>query len=106
METLALTHTVKTPNKHRGSSLEDFLKEQGMYEEVTAITLKSLLAKKIKAEMQKKRITKIKMAQRMQTSRMQLDRLLDENRFPSFNIQTLCKAASALNKKVSIELVG
>jgi hypothetical protein len=32
--------TVKTRNKHRGTSFEDFLKKQGLHEEVHAAALK------------------------------------------------------------------
>lgn len=60
-----------------GSSFENFLKEEGIYEEVTAQAVKRVLAWQIEQAMRAEGITKKEMARRMRTSRSQLDRLLD-----------------------------
>ena len=67
-------------NPRTGSSFDDFLKEEGIYEECTATALKNILARQLAAEMKKKGLTKTVMATRMKTSRSQLDRLLDPHK--------------------------
>ncbi len=64
-------------NPHIGSTFSDFLKEEGIYEDVTAHAVKRVLAWQIQHEMKRQGITKVEMAKRMKTSRAQLDRLLD-----------------------------
>ena len=60
-----------------GSSFDDFLKEDGIYESVTARAIKRVIARQLDALMREKRITKTALAKSMKTSRAQLDRLLD-----------------------------
>ncbi|WP_048324835.1 XRE family transcriptional regulator, partial [Crocosphaera watsonii] len=66
-----------TANPHTGSDFDDFLKEENLYEDCTAIAIKRVLARQLAEEMEKLSLTKTEMAARMQTSRAQLDRLLD-----------------------------
>ena len=68
---------MKKRNKHIGSSLEDFLKEEGVLEETRAVVLKETLAWQVQQAMEKDKISKVEMARRMNTSRAALDRLLD-----------------------------
>ena len=65
------------PNPHKDSSFDDFLKEGGIYEEVQARALKRALAEQLDEAMQSGKLSKVLMAQRMATSRSQLDRVLD-----------------------------
>ena len=88
--------------KNIGSSLDDFLKEEAMLEEVTAVALKRVIAWQIADEMKSQQITKTELASRMHTSRASLNRLLDEED-PSLTLTTLAGAASALGKKVNIQ---
>ena len=67
---------MKKRNKHIGSSLEDFLKEEGVLEETRAVALKETLAWQVQQAMEKDKISKVEMARRMNTSRAALDRLL------------------------------
>ena len=60
-----------------GSSFDDFLKEDGIYEEAHGIAAKRVLAWQIAQAMKEQHITKSKMAERMRTSRTQVERLLD-----------------------------
>lgn len=69
--------TAKTKKGKVGSSFDDFLKEQGIYEEVTENAIKRVLAFQLAEIMKKQNITKVEMAKRLDTSRLQLDRLLD-----------------------------
>jgi len=90
--------------KHRGSTFDDFLKEEGLYEEVQALAIKKIIALEIAALMKKQRLTKERMAKKMRTSRTQLDRLLDPLN-TSVTLTTLTKAAAAVGQRVRIELV-
>jgi antitoxin HicB len=87
-----------------GSSFDDFLKEEGIYEEVTARAIKRVLARQLDALMLEQKITKSALAKRMHTSRAQLDRLLDpENE--SVTLGTLTRAAQAVGRQLRMELV-
>jgi antitoxin HicB len=91
-------------NKHIGSDFDDFLREQGMLEEVEAAAAKEVLAYQIAREMTRARVTKSEMAKRMKTSRPVVDRLLDPKN-PSVTLSTLEKAASAVGRKLRVELI-
>ena len=89
---------------HRGSDLRDFLKEEGILEEVEAAAWKGALTFQLQRLLKEHSITKSEMAARMKTSRAAVDRLLDASN-PSVTLATLGKAARALGRKVKIELV-
>lgn len=91
-------------NIHRGSNFRDFLKEEGMLEEVEERAMKQALALQLAALLKTQEITKSEMAARMKTSRAAVDRLLDANN-PSVTLATLGKAARALGRRIKIELV-
>src|SRR5438105_1703849 len=94
----------KNRNPHAGSSLDDFLQEEGILEGVEAAALKRAIALKVADLMQKKQVNKSAMAKQMRTSRAALDRLLDPAN-TSVTLATLNRAAKALGRKVKIELV-
>ena len=89
--------------KNLGSSFDDFLKEEAMLEEVTAVAMKRVIAWQIAQEMKVQQLTKTALAKRMHTSRAALNRLLDEND-SSLTLTTLASAAAALGKKVNLQL--
>lgn len=89
--------------KNIGSSFDDFLKEEAMLEEVTAIAMKRVISWQIAQEMKAQQLTKTESAKRMHTSRAALNRLLDEND-SSLTLTTLASAAAALGKKVNLQL--
>jgi antitoxin HicB len=91
-------------NKHLGSRLDDFLEEEGLLEETTAVALKRVIAWQIAEEMKAQNLTKTTLAKRMHTSRAALNRLLDEED-ASLTLTTLASAAAALGKTVSLHLV-
>lgn len=93
-----------TTEQHLGSSFEDFLREESLLEETTAIATKRVLAWQIAEAMKKQNLTKTEMANKMQTNRASLNRLLDGND-TSLTLMTLAKAAAVLGLKVNIELV-
>ena len=90
-------------NPHTGSSFDDFLKEDGIYEEVQARALKRALAEQLDDAMQSSKLSKVNMARRMATSRSQLDRVLDPSNL-SIQLDTLIKAARAVGRTVEIRL--
>ena len=87
-----------------GSSFDSWLREEGIYEEVTATALKRVLARQLEAAMKEKQLSKAEMARRMRTSRAALDRLLDPE-YDAVTLSTLRKAALALGRQVRLELV-
>ena len=87
-----------------GSSFDDFLKSDGTYEEVTARAVKRVLVRQLGALMHKEGLTKSELAQRMQTSRAQLDRLLDADN-ESVTLGTLTRAAHAVGRNLRMEFV-
>lgn len=91
-------------NKHRGSDFRDFLKEEGILEEVEARALKQAIAVQFAGLLKQQSLTKAEMAARMKTSRAAVDRLLDASN-PSITLATLGKAAHALGRKLKIELL-
>ena len=90
--------------KNVGTSFDSWLDEEGILQEVTAGAIKRVLARQVQAAMAREGLTKTAMAQRMQTSRSALNRLLDaENE--SVTLATLQKAATAIGRQVRVELV-
>lgn len=95
---------MKRRNVHVGSSLDAFLKEEGLLEETRTIAIKEAVAWQVQEAMRKDNITKVEMARRMKTSRAALDRLLDPGN-ESVTLQTLSRAAHAIGRELRIELV-
>jgi antitoxin HicB len=87
-----------------GSAFGEFLKGEGTYEATQSIAIKRVLAWQIEKAMKKQRLTKAEMARRMETSRSQLDRLLDPES-DSVTLETLTRAARAVGRQVKLELV-
>jgi predicted XRE-type DNA-binding protein len=87
-----------------GSAFDDFLKDEGTYDRTQAVAIKRVLAWQIDKAMKEQRLTKAEMARRMDTSRSQLDRLLDADS-NSVTLETLTRAARAIGRRVKLELV-
>jgi antitoxin HicB len=90
-------------HKNIGDSLDDFLKDEGLIDEVQFTALKRDLAYQVIELMKTQNLSKTDMAKRMATSRSSLERLLDPIN-ESVTLQTMKKAASALGKRLRIEL--
>src|SRR5271157_842280 len=90
--------------KNIGSSFDSWLREEGIYEEVTATAIKRVLARQVEAAMKEKQFSKAEMARRMHTSRAALDRLLDPE-YDAVTLSTLRKAATAVGRELRLELV-
>ena len=87
--------------KHMGSSIDDFLKEEGILEEVQPV--KEVVAWQLVKAMKQKKISKNRMATLLKTSRTQVDRLLDAKNDITFG--SLQRAAAMVGRRVHIELV-
>jgi antitoxin HicB len=91
-------------NPHIGESFDSFLRDEGIFDEVTATAIKRTLALQIEHEMVAQNISKSEMARRMKTSATQLGRLLDPSN-DRIQLDTLVKAASAVGKNLAVNLV-
>lgn len=87
-----------------GSSLDELLKQEGIYGEVTARAIKRVIARQLDALMLDQKLSKSDLAKRMRTSRSQLDRLLDPGN-ESVTLATLTRAAHAVGRQLRMELV-
>lgn len=94
----------KKTNSRRGSKLDVFLKDEGIYQDVVALAEKEILAWKLQSAMKEKKLTVSALAKRMHTSRAAINRILDPAN-PSITLGTLEKAALALGKRWRFELV-
>lgn len=87
-----------------GPSLDDFLKEEGIYERSTAVALKRVLIFELQQEMKRRRLTKSKVAISMKTSRAQLERIFDPEE-THVTLETMQKAATAVGRELRLVLV-
>jgi antitoxin HicB len=87
-----------------GSTLDEFLAEEGILEEATEHAIKGVLVWQIEQEMKAQKLTKAAMARRMETSRPQLDRLLDPEN-SSVTLHTLHRAAAVLGRRLRVDFL-
>jgi antitoxin HicB len=93
-----------TRNKHRGPTLDSFLIAEGIHEELKATVAKEAISWQLQQAMKKKRITKKKLAEMMDTSRTQIDRILDP-KAGNVTLETLQRAAKIVGRELRVELV-
>jgi antitoxin HicB len=86
-----------------GSSLDDLLKEEGLYEEAQAQAIKEVVAWQLAEAMKKKNISRRRMAALLNTSRTQINRLLDPK--DDITLSSLQRAASLVGRKVRVDLI-
>ena len=91
-------------NKHRGSTLDSFLEQEGMLGEFQARAIKEVIAWQLAEAMKDRKLTKTALAALMKTSRTQINRVLDPND-GNVTIETLQRAAALVGRKVRLELV-
>ena len=84
-------------------TFDEFLAEQGMLGTCEERAIKEIIAEQLAEAMKAQGITKSAMAERMKTSRRQLDRLLDPAT-PSVTLETLRRAANAVGRTLRVEL--
>jgi len=89
--------------KNMGSSIDNFLKEEGIFEESQAQAIKEVVAWQLAEAMKKQKISKNKMATLLKTSRTQVDRLLDPKN--DITLSSLQRAAAIVGRRVTIDLI-
>lgn len=89
--------------KHMGSGIDEFMKEERVFEEAQAQAVKEVVAWQLAEAMKKKKISKNRMARLLKTSRTQVDRLLDAKN--DITLSSLQRAAAIVGRRVTIELV-
>jgi len=90
-------------DRNTGSSFDSFLEEEGILEEVDAVAIKRVIAWQLKQEMAAQHISKKSMAQRLHTSRTQVDRLLDPDN-AAVHLTTLTRAARELGLRLKVAM--
>ena len=98
-----MTKKRKSRKRRMGSSVDDFLKEEGIFEEARAQAIKEIVAWQLDEAMRKKKISKNKMATLLKTSRTQVDRILNPKN--DITLSSLQRAAAIVGRRVTIELV-
>ena len=91
--------------RHIGGDFDEYLRDEGMLEEAEAMAAKRVIAYQIAQEMERANISQSELARRMKTSRSSVERLLDPAN-PSVTLVTLERAASAVGKRLWIQLSG
>jgi len=86
------------------TTLETFLDEDGIKSDVTLVAIKRVVALQLEQEMKLRHMTKTQLAQRMRTSRAQVDRVLDP-RQGNVTLDTLARAAKILGRSLQLKLV-
>src|SRR5689334_7430014 len=91
-------------NNHRGSTLDEFLTQEGVLEEFQAKAIKEVIAWQLAEAMRERKLSKNQLAKQMHTSRTQVDRVLDPEA-GNVTLETLQRAAELVGRRVKIELV-
>ena len=91
-------------NKHNGSSFDDFLEDVGILAEAQAIAVARVLAWEVNQYLAENNTTKTAFAKMLDTSRMQVNRLVDPDD-TSVNLNTMAKVAEAMGKKLELRFV-
>jgi hypothetical protein len=86
-----------------GSSIDDFLKEEGIFEDAQNQAIKEVVAWQLAQAMKEKKISKNRMAILLKTSRTQVDRLLDARN--DITLSSLERAAAIVGRRVTIQLI-
>lgn len=87
-----------------GSSFESFLEEAGIRDEVYGAAIKAVLARQFENALVERNLNKSALAKKMQTSRTQVQRVLDPGAV-SVSLETLDRAAAAMGKRLEVRLV-
>jgi predicted XRE-type DNA-binding protein len=89
--------------KHMGSSIDDLLKEVGIFDEAQAQAVKEAVAWQLAEAMKTKKISKARMATLLKTTRAQVDRLLDPKN--DVMLSSLQRAAAMVGRRITIKLI-
>jgi len=87
-----------------GDTLEAFLEEQGIRDEVYDHAINAVVAWQLTQEMKRQKLSKAALAERLGTSRTEIYRVLDPQN-DGVSLGTLKKAAAAPGKRLRLDLV-
>ncbi len=90
-------------NPHWGTTLDAFLTEEGIREAAKAEAVTRVVAWQLGKEMERQGITKAQLAERMHTSRAQVDRILKAK--GNVTVESLQRAAALVGRELRLELV-
>ncbi|MGH7154875.1 MAG: helix-turn-helix domain-containing protein [Acetobacteraceae bacterium] len=90
-------------NPHWGTTLDAFLREEGIREAAKAEALTRVVAWQLGKEMERQGISKAELAERMHTSRAQVDRILKAK--GNVTVESLRRAAALVGRELRLELV-
>ena len=93
-----------TKNVHRGPTLDSFLREEGLFDDLKAVVAKEAIAWQLQQAMKKENISKKRLAEMMATRRTQIDRILDP-KAGNVTLETLQRAAKIVGRELRVELV-
>jgi len=93
----------KTKNRHIGTSLDDLLREEDIYEETQALAIKEVVAWQLAEAMKARKLSRARLAVLLKTSRTQVNRLLDPTH--DSTLSSLQRAAKLVGRKVRLDLV-
>jgi antitoxin HicB len=88
-----------------GTTVDSLWQEMGLLEGVQELAIRKMIAVELAKAMKRDRLTKAELARKLDTSRPQLDRLLDPSSSGGLTIHTLAKAARVIGKRVEVKLV-
>ena len=97
-------YILRAVSKHTGTTLDSMFEETGELDEVNLRAQKRGVVDAVRARMERLSVSKAALARKMQTSRSQVERLLDPNDI-SLTLATLAKASAALGMKVEVSVV-
>jgi antitoxin HicB len=89
-------------NKHMGTGIDSFLRQEKIFEVAQAEAIKEVVAWQLAQAMKKRKISRNKMATLLRTSRTQVDRLLSAK--DDITLSSLQRAAAVLGRRVTIKL--
>jgi predicted XRE-type DNA-binding protein len=85
-----------------GSSFDEFLIQDGTYEDCQAAAIKKVIAWQLRSFMETHKVTKVEIARRMGTSRSFVDKILDATH-TSITLSTILKVARVIGKPARID---
>jgi len=88
-----------------GSTVDSLWEELGILGDVQELAIRKLLAGELSRTMKRRKWSKAELARKLDTSRPQLDRLLDPTSRGGITIGTLTRAARVVGKRVDVRLL-
>lgn len=93
----------KKKNLHVGSKLGDFLKTEGVFEELQTEAIREIVPWQLGVAMKERSVSKTGIAKLIHTSRTQVNRIMDPR--SDTTISSLQRAAALVGRQVKLELV-